>query len=462
MFKHFLKSTSGNMAITGAISISVMLLGIGAAVDLTSTSSQQKSLQDMVDNATLAAARSKKRSKSDLQLIVDKVISQHNVQGWPITTKLNLENDSIYVEAASSYDTWLMGIIGKDTLPIYVDAASPLAIDIPINLSLVLDTTDSMAGKNIDDLKVATKAMVEEFDSFDGDVRLAVIPFGKYVNVGLKNKNAYWIDTSKDGTFTEYESCYDERITIKERKCTGTGVYETRDRYSDGVYQGSSRNEVKNCTDGVYQPTGNRICEMRKIEYNWYGCAGSRQSPHNERAPHAGRDIPGIMNETCGSEMIPLTTNLKTVEKTIDGLTTSGETYLPAGVMWGWRAMQKDAPLNEISKLSATKMKNAQNAMVIMTDGENTLSQGSDERHNGSDINEANKRTANLCELAKEDDIRIFTVGYRMGSGRADMEKLLKECASDDLNYFDADNAAELKQAFEDIANSLNFTRLSL
>jgi Flp pilus assembly protein TadG len=459
MLKRYLKSSSGNMAITGAISISVMLLAIGAAIDITSTSSQQKSLQDMVDNATLAAARSKERNTKKLQIIVDKVIEQHNVEGWPIKATLKLKDDTVFVEAASSYDTWLMGMMGKDRLPINVDAAAPLAIDIPINLSLVLDTTASMTGNNIKDLKSASNAMVEEFETFDADIRLAVVPFGKYVNVGMKNKKAHWIDTSKDGTFNESEFCYDEMITIKERVCTGTGVFETKDHYADGVYQGSSQSEVQNCTPGEYQPTGNRICEMRKHYFNWHGCVGSRQSPHNEKAPYAGRRIPGIMNETCGSEMIPLTNNLKTVKKTIDGLSTSGETYLPSGVIWGWRALQKDVPLTEVSKVKNKDY--AQNAMVIMTDGENTLSQGSDERHNGTDVKDANKRTEKLCESAKTDKITIFTVGYRMGSGRAEMEKLLKNCATQQNYYYDAKDANELKKAFKDIANNLYSTRLT-
>lgn len=459
MLKRFLKSESGNMAITGAISISVSLLAIGAAIDITSTSNQQKSLQDMVDNATLAAAGSKEKNKKKLQIIVDKVIAQHNVEGWPITTTLTLKDDTVFVEASSSYDTWLMGMMGKDKLPINVEAASPLTIDTPISLSLVLDTTASMKGDNIKDLKTAANAMIGEFEKYDGDVRLAVVPFGKYVNVGMKNKNANWIDTSKDGTFDEYEHCYDEKITIKARVCTGTGVFETRDHYEDGVYQSTSRHEKQNCTDGEYEPTGNRICEMRKTEYHWHGCVGSRQSPYNESAPYAGRRIPGVMNETCGSEMIPLTKNMNTVKKTIDDLSTSGETYLPSGVVWGWRALQKDVPLTEVSNIKNKEY--AQNAMVIMTDGENTLSQGSDERHNGTDVDAANKRTAKLCELAKDDNITIFSVGYRMGSGRAAMEKLLKGCASQNVNYYDAKNAAELKKAFEDIANNLYFTRLS-
>jgi Flp pilus assembly protein TadG len=462
MIKSFLKSTRGNMAITTAIGMSTILIAIGAAYDLSATSNKQKSLQDMVDNATLAAAKSKKKKKSELKVIVEKVLEYHNTDNWPLKTTISVKDDVLYVKAATSYDTLIMGMVGKKKVAVAADAASPLAVDVPINLALVLDTTGSMAGNNIKDLKKASASMLKELEVFDNKLKIAVIPFGKYVNVGLKQKKANWLDISKDGTFTEQEHCYDEQRTIKERVCKGNGTFSSRDNYDDGVYTGTSTWENKDCEPGIYEPTGKRICEMRKTEYTWYGCVGSRQSPYNEQAPYASRKIPGIMNETCGSEMIKLTSNIKNVEKTIDNLTTSGETYLPSGVMWGWRTLQKDQPFTEIAKLGKRKQKYMTNAMVIMTDGENTLSQGSDEHHNGSDTDAANKRTAALCELAKKDEIDVYTVGYRMGTGRGDMETLLRNCASNPKNYFDAGNAAELEKAFKDIANSLDFTRLTL
>lgn len=462
MIHKFLKSTRGNMAITTAIGMSTILVAIGAAWDLSATSNKQQSLQDMVDNATLAAAKSKKRKKSELKVIVDKVLAQHNTENWPLRSQISIKDDVLYVKANTSYKTLIMGMVGKKKVAVAADAASPLAIDVPINLALVLDTTGSMAGSNIKDLKSASQSMLDELTGFDSKLRISVVPFGKYVNVGLKQKRANWLDISKDGTFEEREHCYDEQRTIKEPVCTGTGTYSTRDNYSDGVYTGTSRWENKNCTAGEYEPTGNRICEMRRIDYTWHGCVGSRQSPYNEQAPYASRKIPGIMNETCGSEMIPLTSNIKKVERTIKDLTTSGETYLPSGVMWGWRSLQKDQPFTEITKGGKRKLKYASNAMVIMTDGENTLSQSSDETHNARDTDAADKRTAVLCERAKEDDIQIFTVGYRMGTGRGHMETLLRNCATKPTNYFDANSAAELEKAFKAIANSLDFTRLTL
>lgn len=461
MLKKFLKSNSGNISIVTAVGMSTILVAIGAAYDFSATSKHKQSLQDMVDNATLAAAKSKLRKKSELKVIVDKVIAQHNTQNWPITSSIKLKNDVLYVEANSAYDTLIMGFMGYKEIEVAANAASPLAIDTPINIALVLDTTDSMTGSNIKDLKSASHAMIEEFEAFESKIKIAVIPFGKYVNVGLKNKNATWIDTSKDGTFTEKEHCYDEQRTIKEPVCTGDGTYTTRDNYSDGRYTGSTTYENKTCEPGVYEPTGNRICEMRRTDYTWYGCAGSREAPYNEQAPYASRRIPGIMNHSCGTEMIPLTANMKKVGRTIDALSTSGETYLPSGVIWGWRAMQKDLPFTEIAKGGKRRLQYASNAMVIMTDGENTLSQGPGEFHNNRDSDEADKRTATLCEKVKDDEIEVFTVGYRMGSGRGKMETLLKNCASKPDNYFDAGNAAELEKAFKDIANSLDFTRLS-
>lgn len=464
MLKQYFDSNSGNFAMMGAIALSVVLLAVGAAVDFTAATKKQQSLQDIVDNATLAAAQMKDGRRKDMQILVDKVIAQHNTQNWPIKAKVRLKNDVVYVEASTDYDTVLMGMVGKKVVEIKADAGAPLSKSTPINLALVLDTTDSMYGDNIRDLKVAATEMVTIMGESESAVRMSVIPFGKYVNVGLKNKNASWIDTSADGTFKEYEHCYDEQRTIKRSECRGTGRYRNQDIVVDGQYRGTRRIEEKECTPGQYEPTGKRICSMRRTNYNWYGCVGSRQSPYNERAPYASRKIPGIMNERCGTEMLPLVTNLKRVERTIKDLEVKGETYLPSGVIWGWRALQKDAPLTEVRKSYKKKRSNDPiNAMVVMTDGENTLSQNKGQvTHNGRNAKDANNRTAKLCEAAKKDGIQIYTVGYRMGAGRGEMEKLLQSCASEKDNYFDARNAEELKRAFSDIATRLNVTRLSI
>ncbi len=464
MLKNYIKSTSGNFAMIAAISVSVLLVAIGATVDFTSAAKKQNALQNMVDNATLAAAQMKNGKPKEMQILVNKMIAQHNTHNWPIKAKVRLENDIVYVDASTQYKTVMMGMVGKDKVGLTANAGAPLSKSTPINLALVLDTTDSMYGDNIRDLKIAANEMVDVMGKSEAKVRMAVVPFGKYVNVGMKNKNAHWIDTTKDGTYTEYEHCYDEQKTIKKRECRGTGQYRNEDIIVDGQYRGTRRIEEQECTPGEYEPTGRRICNMRRTNYTWYGCVGSRQSPDNERAPYASRHIPGIMNERCGTEMLPLVTNLRKVTKTINDLEVKGETYLPSGVIWGWRALQKDAPLTEVQKSYKEKRSTAPiNAMVIMTDGQNTLSQNNGQiTHNGRNEDNANERTERICEAAKKDNIQIYTVGYRMGAGRGEMEKLLKSCASEQDNFFDAKNAEELKNAFKNIADRLSITRLTI
>jgi len=170
------------------------------------------------------------------------------------------------------------------------------------------------------------------------------------------------------------------------------------------------------------------------------------------------------MNERCGTEMLPLVKNLRKVTRKINDLEVRGETYMPAGVIWGWRALQKDAPLTEIrNSYKRKRSTDPINAMVVMTDGHNTLSQHNGQiTHNGRNEDDANERTERICESAKKDGIQIYTVGYRMGAGRGAMEKLLKSCASEQDNFFDAKNAEELKSAFKNIADRLNMTRLTI
>ena len=50
------------------------------------------------------------------------------------------------------------------------------------------------------------------------------------------------------------------------------------------------------------------------------------------------------MNVSCGSEILDLTTNLTDVEAHIDSLSASGNTYIPAGLIWGWRMLDPDLP----------------------------------------------------------------------------------------------------------------------
>jgi len=243
------------------------------------------------------------------------------------------------------------------------------------------------------------------------------------------------------------EHCYDEQITVTPRVCTNTGITETYDDIRDGRNFGVKTRERRACTRAVTEPTGNRICETRTTSYTWHGCTG-------------------VMNKTCGTELQELSTTLSTTRSTINELSTAGNTYLPSGVMWGWRTLQAAEPLNTNVNLSKPGFPEIEAAkvMIFMTDGANTLTQGGSEPHlhEGGQGPEADARTRNICEAAKAEGVQIFTIGYRMQNAVGDAKSVLLDCATNPANYYDASDANALKSAFQDIAGQLSLPRLSI
>ncbi len=465
-FNKFKRETGGNVAIMFALTISTIVIAVGAAVDYSGISSQKQDLQDAIDGATLAAARANITNEAKLKKIVEEFVEQSDPSPNKIKLDVKVIDDEVYVTAKTVYDTVLMGFIGQKAMDVQVAAASPIASKTPIKLALVLDTTTSMEGNRIASLKVAANAMVDEFEENNTTAAVSVIPFGKYVNVGMNQNRENWLDISKDGTSETEEVCWDERRTTKPRECTETGRTIYYDDIRDGVNFGQNSYQEQTCTAAEYEYTGNRICEDRTTTYTWHGCVGSRNAPYNERAAFGSQRIPGIMNETCGTELQPLTTNMTDVKSKISSLNTNGNTYIPAGVVWGWRTLQDKAPFKTDVKLKSDNKRQVESAkvMLIMTDGANTLSQGGNEtfKHDSSDKLEANARTLALCNAAKDDGIMIFTLGFKLDASDTATKTMLENCATTPAGFFQAGDGPQLKKAFKDIAGQLDFTRLSI
>ncbi len=465
MFNKFKKNTDGNVAMMFSVTALTLIIGIGAAVDFGSASSRNQDLQDMVDAATLAAAKSNSLELSELEAIAQSVVSQHNEDGYEVKLDVQIIDGQVHISGSAQYDTHIMGLAGKPTLDISANAASPIAALTPLKLVLVLDTTESMSGADITALKQASNGLLDELDKFESPVAVSVVPFGQYVNVGTGRKHASWLDVSKDGTSETREVCYDEKITLTPSECRPTGRTERVRDIRDGRDFGEITRQEQNCSPAVRENTGNRICENRTTNYEWHGCVGSRQAPYNEQAAFNLNLIMGVMNKTCGTELQELSTTISTSRSTINNLSTAGNTYLPSGVVWGWRTLQESEPLNTNVTLTKPGFPSVEpsNVMIFMTDGANTLTQGGSDPHlhEGESGPEADARTLALCEGAKADGIQIFTIGYRMQDAVGDARSVLQDCATSPVHYREAADAASLKEVFKNLAGQLGRPRLS-
>jgi len=187
-------------------------------------------------------------------------------------------------------------------------------------------------------------------------------------------------------------------------------------------------------------------------------CMGSRTQPLNTQPEFNGASIPVIADANCGAAIQPLTGDFRALKRTISDFEARGLTYMPSGLLWGWRTLEASAPFTE-----ASTSQNGEKVLVLMTDGANTVEvQGNEHtRQNRNSFNPAaaNNLTQDICNRVKGSDIKVYTIAFEVDD--ANTRNLLRNCASEPENFFNAQNGSELDEAFTNIGSTLNELRIT-
>ena len=487
MLKKFLKNTSGNFSVMMGASALVLIGGIGLSVDYMAATDYAQQLQAAADGAALAAVLSDEVDESEIRRHSDELFQSLRNQGLTVNSEYVFTDTAITVKAQTTYTPQIMSIFGFGKQNLSVSATVPLNGGGGLDIALVLDVTDSMEENDkIGQMQIAVNGFLNNFQTSTGSnpslssaVRVSVVPFSQYVNVGIHNANAPWIDNSQEGTYFAAVT----KDTI-ESTCS-TGFYNNPcTRLVDGV---TVDRMCRSC-DGnhVTTTTGSTTIEPLKT---WDGCVGSRAGTLNIQSDFNGTPFPAVYDDGSSSgtpyrdtdyacprdAVLPLTGNIAAAQTLVGDLDTTGTTYMPSGLAWGWRTLDDDVPLGQPVAGNARKK-----VLILMTDGFNTVSQrGPDpivdndgryhhgEHDTGDDAGnavvtaEANTVTANLCTNIEDDDIQIFTIAYEFpdGGDANTARALLRNCAAED-SFFDAADANQLNAAFDAIAKSLKDIRL--
>ena len=456
LFKRYIDNTSGQFAIMVAVCLTGLLICIGSAIDMIGMQKHRNELQALTDGAALAAASLKTDNISEMKKAADAVLVANSTDK-AIKLNLSVRGEDIIVEASLPYSTQLMGIVGIGKLPVSATSEAPIPKGVPLNVALVLDTTGSMNGANMTALKSASKILLKVFDETDpGLIQAGVVPYAKYVNIGMDNRNRSWMDVPEDSSTTGDEKCVMRKDIVDVNLCTTT----TSDNicYNDSGAYDCTRSS-RSCPAEAYGPEY-EYCYTPTSTQTWKGCVGSRDDPWHKTPEYSGKKFPGIMNTSCGSELLDLTGNLAVVGDKIDSLIATGNTYIPSGLIWGHRMLDPSLPLGGLTNNQDDRKR----ALILMTDGSNTVRLSAPHHSDDLQKNEVlatNAITAELCKGIKEDGIDLYSVAYKLGTGDPIAEKMIADCATSPSYFFSADNQAQLEQAFEDIARSLFEVRLS-
>ncbi len=434
--------TSGNVAMMFAICLFFLIGGLALAVDLSNAYSAKQRLQSTTDAIALLAAKDKTldtnaKVTAAAQALYD--ATYPGSTGLRINIKDVVRNgDQVTIVSQNNIDTYFSSIFGRSDLDVGVRSTAVFA-DKAMDIALVLDTTHSMSENNkIGNLKSAANGLLDTFDDLNNDnLRVAVVPFSEYVNVGTSRRNAKWLDVPEDKEVCRMTRDVTSRSNCRRVKRTCT---------NDGVTSDCSYNQCDKTYGAPYE-----TCRTA----TWKGCVGSRVGGYDERAVFNGRKIPGLNNVNCATELQTLNKNMTTAKATVSGLRTNHETYIPAGILWGWRTLDESVPL---SSNGPNVKKDREKVMIVMTDGENKRSKNG-KFHNSRDVRAANAKTDSLCSEAKRDKVTIYTIAYDVNDTTT--KTMLNRCASDSSKFFDASNASELNKAFKAIGDALTELRIS-
>jgi hypothetical protein len=182
---------------------------------------------------------------------------------------------------------------------------------------------------------------------------------------------------------------------------------------------------------------------------------------------HAKRCALAPAGEECSAcpsvGITPMQHEKSVIKTAIDSLRSGGNTNLPAGLAWGWRALTSIPPFQHTPSTEYVPLQ----AIVLMTDGENCASYGDGYKAvfglcNSSAARTAmNERAIKLAANIKASGVIIYVIQFV--ERNAGLETFLKTVASGNTApyYYFAPDAAALSAAFHEIANNLSELRLS-
>lgn len=405
----FRSAQDGTIAIIFALTVFVVIMMTGLAIDVARLMHANTKLTAAADAAALAAARGMRderltdeevRDLAEQYFTVNMKGSGGNyavVKTFDVT--VDRERNTIAVDVDTDVPTLFAQVAGiqKIALP-----KSSLAVyeGKDVELGLQLDVTGSMRGRKLADLKSAVNDLLGIMLPDEGTtnrVRIGFAPYSAGVNAGP------YAALVSDNRATD--GCVYERLNV-------------RDQASEAAATGALALKVR--------------ADLGR---------GAQACPSN-------------------AQIQPLSNDKAMLIRTINAYTDGGSTAGHLGSAWAWYLVSpewsgiwpgasKPAPYRDGKTLKA---------VVLMTDGIYNTIGGINQGDRSPTATQSTRAALDTCEAMRDAGVIVYTVAFE---APADARATLRSCASGDSKFFDASNGDQLRDAFRTIATELNNLRLA-
>ncbi|MCF6325667.1 MAG: hypothetical protein L3J21_00070 [Devosiaceae bacterium] len=471
LLRYFGSDQRGVFAVTFALVAIVLVATTGAVVDFVAIQNARSLSQSTLDSTTLALhSQVDNKTEAELLSLAQNLLNERmatiDLSANVETVNIDIDEGTLFIEARFAVPTSFLSLVGISTINTRI-SSEVTSKSLNIEVALVLDNTGSMAGRKLDALKEASNLLINELmpDDTNPDIKIGIVPFNRYVNIGRGNRNEPGLDIDDDYTYRPPGQSCRNTYPDSTRRCDSRR--ETYECTRDGVPATCRRTVYFNCTGTRGERV--RVCTPRSTQnYRWRGCMASR---HIRDLDTIDSDyqfgVPGVVwrwNTCRVRPLTQLTSDRDTLRRAVRAMYARDNTYIPTGLMWGWRILSPGIPFTDGVPYDGENKK----IIVLMTDGRNTVSPSTrwspnepagHRIHRGNNAGIANTKTEEICTNVKREDIIVYTIAFEVDDNN--IRDILSDCAGNGGRYFDAGNSAELQRAFADIADDLQNLRVS-
>ncbi len=428
LHSRFCRDVRGGVALMAGLTFPLLFLAVGGSVDYARATTNQTKVQSALDSTVLALTQ-KDLEMIDLQAEGEKTLQSFlassqvevNITGIAFATEGEAITGSVEVETP----TFFLTFVGQPNMGGTAQASAIPPTRLPIEIALVLDVSGSMntdlnGSPRIEHMKTAVNQMFDTLNEelpASTELSASLVPYSSSVN--LSNYRAALKSGSMGG-----KNQNSEEVWAAERLVAANGnSYTLRD------------------------------------------------------SPPSGSKIPFVLEDEMSSalpleRMVALSDDIDAIRTSVNNLTPNGWTAGHIGMSWGfytlssqWRTFWPDPPADAgeadkiIVLLSDGEFNTTYNIgdAADLFDGSATPSPEALQSQNDNQ-EEADAYFQDICDLARDQGVIIYAVALSLD---AVAETKLEDCVGGNGGVYAADTAAELNDAFRNIALQLGQRRLT-
>ena len=441
----FARDGQGNVAVIFALVLPLLIMITLGGVDISRASTVKMNLQDALDAATLAAARSQFVEDDEITEVGLAALQANLAPFQDIilladqtTFTLDTETGAVVADAAVNVSTLVANIVlppyGQildDQLPVRAHS-EVLRSNNRIEVALVLDNTGSMSGTKLANTKAAAIDLINRLEAADGRsieedaVKISLVPFSQTVRVhqGGTNSPPSWMTTeathtgggawhSSTNPYSVFSTAVGRFTLFQNLGTTWAGCVEARPQPFDIRDTAPTSGNQSTMFVPYFAPDEPdrddypNFSTWRNWQYEGNNYRDDGRPGSNSSSPFANntaRDeewfarvrntakyvsTSGLNtgfgpNKGCNLQpIIRLTDDYTALRTAVNNMIASGNTNVPLGAMWGWHTLSPNAPFGDGLPYNSERL---QKIIIIMTDGANVMSDTSspnDSSYNG-------------------------------------------------------------------------------